>query len=552
MVVGLLFVAAFPPVAVAQAPAGEASPAAIDSVFRQYDHSSTPGCALGVFRDGRIVYERGYGMADLNQGIAITPHTVFYIASTSKQFTAFATALLVEQGRIALSDPVRKYVPELPAWGDSITVDELVHHTSGARDYLGLWGMSGRSFADEIPSVEALALISRQRALNFAPGSEWSYSNSGFFLLSEIVGRVTGGSLRQFTEQAMFGPLGMRSTHFHDDNAEIVPDRAEGYQPDGAGGFQIVRTSFALVGDGGLLTTVEDLAKWDENFYHNRLGGGQALIDRVTTPGHLADGEAIDYAFGLFKGTHRGLTMIQHGGSFIGFRAQLTRFPTEHFSVAVLCNDYTAQPEAMALRVADRYLADRLAPEPTKAAGPGGAGVPVSLAALDRLVGRYAIVPGLVVSVVRDSGGLAARIRGAPPMSLRATSDSTFTAEGLPGELRFTGSGAPALAVPGMGVKVPAPRLVDPPPLTPSALAAYTGRYTSDELDTWVELRAADGGLEVRRRFQPWEKLQAIAPDRFVGGGSEARFERDRRGRVTGFTLNAARVLGIQFVKAGP
>jgi len=184
MVVGLLFVAALPPVAVGQAPAGDPSPVAIDSVFMQYDHSSTPGCALGVFRDGRIIYERGYGMADLNQGIAITPHTVFYIASTSKQFTAFATALLVERGRIALSDPVRKYVPELPAWGDSITVDELVHHTSGVRDYLGLWGMSGRSFADEIPSVQALALISRQRALNFAPGSEWSYSNSGFFLLS--------------------------------------------------------------------------------------------------------------------------------------------------------------------------------------------------------------------------------------------------------------------------------------------------------------------------------------------------------------------------------
>lgn len=526
------------------------APATIDSIFSAYDHTSTPGCALGVFRDGRLAYERGYGMADLSQGIAISPRTVFYIASTSKQFTAFATALLVERGRIGLGDRVRKYVPELPAWGDSITVDQLIHHTSGLRDYLGLWDLSGRSFADEIPAEQALDLIARQRALNFPPGTQWSYSNSGYFLLAEIVGRVTGGSLRRFTQEAIFGPLGMTSTGFHDDNAVIVPGRAEGYEPDGQGGFRIVKTSFALVGDGGLLTTIEDLARWDENFYANRLGGGQELIGRVTTPGHLSNGQSLEYAFGLMPGTYRGLPMVQHGGSFIGFRAQLTRFPTEHFSVAVLCNDYTAQPEALALKVADRYLAGRLGPRPVES--DREAGVPVPPARLDRLAGRYAVMPGLVVSVVRAGDGLEVRMGDGPARPLRASSESTFTTTGGPTALRFSdGAAGPALLVPGLGMSTPVPKLGPPPALGAADLAAYAGRYTSPELDTWFVIRGRAGGLEVKRRYRDWEKLEPIDRDRFVAGGAELAFDRDREAKVTGFRLNAARVLGIAFVKAG-
>ena len=236
---GLLLVAPVP------SRVADPEPAAIDKIFAQYDHTNTPGCALGVFRGGQVIYSRGYGMADLNQGIPISPRTVFYIASTSKQFTAMSIALLAEQGKISLDDPIRKWVPELPAYADRITVKHLVHHTSGIRDYLGLWGMSGRSTADEIPEEVALDLIRRQKATDFEPGSRYSYSNSGYFLLSVIVKRASGLSLRQFAQANMFGPLGMTSTHFHDRNTEIVPNRAEGYQPSPAGGFDIVRTSFA-------------------------------------------------------------------------------------------------------------------------------------------------------------------------------------------------------------------------------------------------------------------------------------------------------------------
>jgi len=523
-------------------------PRSIDSVFARYDHTSTPGCALGVFRDGRIVYSRGYGMADLNQGIAISPKTVFYIASTSKQFAAMSTALLAELGRISLDDPIRKFVPELPAYADKITVRHLVHHTSGIRDYLGLWGQSGRAFADEIPEGVALDLIARQRALDFEPGERWSYSNSGYLLQSVIVKRVTGHSLRQFAEANIFGPLGMTSTHFHDDNREIVTRRAEGYQPKRGGGYEIVRTSFALVGDGGLYTTVEDLAKWDANFYQNRLGGrGQGLIDQMLTRGRLSNGQELDYAFGLMQRPYRGLTTVGHGGSFIGFRAQFIRFPDERLSFAVLCNDATANPEQLANRVADLYLGNRLADASRPL--PSGPSVALTPAQLDRWIGRYELGPGAVAEVTRRGDTLRISA-GATTARLQAVSDSVFRADGLPGEFVFQRlANGPGLLASGFGMTAPAARLIERPPPTAAELAEYAGRYVSDELDTWAVLAATGDTLWARMRWSDPRALRPLGRDVFLAQGSRVEFVRDGRGRVTGFKLSAARTLNLWFAK---
>ena len=520
-------------------------PAAVDRIFAQYDHTNTPGCALGVFRDGRVIYSRGYGMADLNQGTPITPATVFYIASTSKQFTAMSIALLAEQGKISLDDPVRKWVPELPAYADKVTIRHLVHHTSGIRDYLGLWGLSGRSVADEIPEEAALDLISRQRAVDFEPGSRFSYSNSGYFLLSVVVKRASGQSLRQYDQANMFGPLGMTDTHFHDDATQIVARRAEGYQPSPKGGFDIVKTSFAGVGDGGLLTTVLDLQRWDENFYANRLGTrGQALIDQVTTVGHLNSGDAQTYAFGLMPSTYRGVPMITHGGSFIGFRAELMRLPVEHFSVAILCNDYTADPSALAKQVADLYLTDKLAP--VAAAGTtAGATVPVER--LDRWVGRYELMPGLVARVTRSAAGLSAAAFGTT-FPLVATDDSTFTLAGSPSkvEFRMTATG-PAMIPTWLGINEPSTRLADMPALTSALAASYAGRYRSEELDTWSDVQARGDTVQVRTRWGAWTNLEPMARDRFSAAGARVEFDRDKAGRVTGYRVSQARTRNVGF-----
>lgn len=441
----------------------EPAPKAIDAIFARYDHTNTPGCALGVFRDGRIVYSRGYGMADLNQGVPITPSTVFYLASVSKQFAAFAIALLAEEGRISLEDPVRKWVPELPAYTDPIRIRHLVHHTSGIRDYLGLWSLSGRPFTDEIPQEAAIELIARQRALDFAPGSRYSYSNSGYILMAEIVKRASGKSLREYTEAKMFGPLGMGHTHFHDDNSLIVPGRAESYERRGDG-YRAIRSSYALVGDGGLLSSIEDLVNWDHNFYQNRLGGGQALIDRVITPGGLDSAQAT-YAFGLVPGNYRGLATVSHGGAMFGFRTNLVRFPSERLGIAVLCNDGSANPTVLTNQVADLYLAGKLGPAPEASAS-------------------------------RPSG---------PPETV---------------------------------------------PITAQQAAAYAGRYTSEELDTWAVVEARGDTLFARTRWSAPVRWRPIGPDAFMVGGARIDVDRDRRGQVTGFRLSAARTQNLVFVKA--
>jgi hypothetical protein len=439
-------------------------------------------------------------------------------------------------------------VPELPAYADPITVRQLIHHVSGIRDYLGLWGVSGRSFADEIPEPVALDLIARQKALDFAPGSQWSYSNSGYFLLSVIVKRATGLSLRQFADRNIFGPLGMAGTHFHDDNQEIVPRRAEGYEMKAGGGYRVVRTSFAGVGDGGLYTTVEDLLKWDSNFYDNKLGTrGKALIDQVQTKGKLHDGTETRYAFGLVPGTHGGLPTIEHGGSFIGYRAQLLRFPGEHFSVVVLCNEASAAPEQLANKVADLYLANKLVAESPPAPPPNAM---VAAERLDRYVGRYEVVPGMVATVKREGSALVVGAFG-QSFPLTAVSDSVFTAPGLPGQFEFhsTSSSRVSLLVTELGSATPAPQLGDPPRLDAATMAAITGRYTSDELDTWTTIAVRNNALIIRTRFGEWVPLEPLSADAFLTSGGRLAFARDAKGRVIGYKLSAARLANVEFVR---
>lgn len=340
----------------------------VDAIFAEWDKRNSPGVALGVIKDGKLIYKRGYGMANLENNIPITSETAFYIGSTSKQFTAMCIALLEEEGKISVEADIRKYLPEMPQYEKTITVRHLIHHLSGIRDYLTLWELSGRNFADSYPEEEALALIARQKSLIFTPGEQYSYSNSNYFLLSVIVKRITGKSLNKFADENIFKPLGMSNTHFHDDRTEIIKNRATGHFPKKSGGFSIYQSSFDLVGDGGLYTTVEDLFKWDQNFYKNKLGkGSQKLIDRVLTYGKVNDGREIIYAWALQRQRYRGLRIVFHNGGFIGFRSELLRFPEQNFTVIVLGNLTSIRASSLATKVADIYLSDILKeiPKPT-------------------------------------------------------------------------------------------------------------------------------------------------------------------------------------------
>jgi CubicO group peptidase (beta-lactamase class C family) len=530
------------------------SAARVDSVFAEFG-PQTPGCALGVYRDGAIAYARGYGMASLEFGVPNSPTTVFDIGSTSKQFSAFSILLLEADGKLSIDDEVRKYIPELPAYGRPVTIRHLLNHTSGMRDYLTLMALRGTNFDGVTTDADALALIVRQHETNFAPGEEYLYSNSGFFLLSEIVKRVSGESLRTFAQRRIFEPLGMTRTHFHDDHTMIVPGKATGYSRRGGseGGFRVDMSGFEQTGDGGVNTTVEDLLRWDENFYTTRVGSA-ALLDQLQTRSRLASGDTIDYALGVVIGERDGRRTVRHGGAWAGYRAELLRFPERHTSFAVLCNLGDASPSALADRVADIILGESAtAAQRTLATSVGTASAAEATgAALARYTGSYWSERDGVrrVTLERDTLRL---IGPSGPRALLPQGDGRFAlgANGPTLVFHRPTAGAPTR------IEVWQPRARKPsqafsaftPVTLPRAkLAEYAGRYYSAELDIEYTITADSGRLVLRSAGQ----VQALTPtvrDAFVTDEGLVVLAVRERGRVTGMRVGAGRVTNLRFVR---
>jgi len=527
----------------------------VDRVFAKWDSTVSPGCALSVIKDGQIVYKRGYGMADLDHDIPITPETVFHVASISKQFTAAAIILLAQEGKISLDDDVHKYITELPDFGARISIRQLVHHTSGLRDQWSLLGLAGWRYSlDLITDDDVLDVISRQKELNFTPGAEYVYCNTGFTLLAQIVKRVSGESLREFTWQRIFQPLGMRSTHFRDDHAEIVKHMAYGYEDgEGENSYRLSVTNFDTVGATSLLTTVEDLAQWDENFYHPRVGGPE-FVKQQLERGKLNSGRAIDYAFGLALGKYRGLPTVGHGGADAGYRADFLRFPEQHFAVACLCNKGEVNPGELTQRVADIYLAAEFK-EP---AAVRSEATPKSVAVATERLAQY---PGLyfkkdderTVRVTVKDGKVSLAFSGGGGREMTSLSEIRFRLANGPGELTFPdAAGGPAqrLSIHFPGAKEPDiyERVAEFQP-TPNELAGFAGSYVSQEIDPIYRIAVEGGSLVLKRLKSKPEKLEPTITDTFWGLNGDLHFQRGQGGRVTGFTLNAGRVKNFHFAK---
>ncbi|PYQ60671.1 MAG: hypothetical protein DMF58_07380 [Acidobacteria bacterium] len=321
----------------------------IDQVFAAYDKTNSPGCAIAVVREGAIAYERGYGMASLEHDIAITPSTVFDVASTSKQFTGAVIMQLAGEGKVRLDDDIRKYVPEIPDYGVKITIDNLLHHTSGLRDYTDLLGFYGYNSEDLTGEREALMLLSRQKKLNFAPGSEYSYSNSGYFLLSVIAKRATGKSLRDLLRERIFTPLAMTSSDVMDDHTRILHARATGYSLHGDR-WGVEMSDWEQTGDGAVNTSADDLAKWMIN--------GSRWIESLQTFERLSTGGTPRYGAGLVVGTRAGHKLLWHNGAWAGYRSAVVMLPDDQLSLAVLCNAGNANAAALALNISDAILGE--------------------------------------------------------------------------------------------------------------------------------------------------------------------------------------------------
>jgi len=332
--------------------------AAVDAVFAEWDGPGSPGCAVAVSRDGAVGYARGYGMADLEHDVPITPGSVFYAGSVSKQFTAMAAALAIRQGRLGPDDDVRRYVPELPDYGTPITIRHFAHHTSGLRDVNALMALAGRRDDEAFDNEAVLRIVARQKALNFPPGEAYSYSNSGYALLALAVERATGTPFAAFADERVFKPLGLTVSHFHTDVSRIVRHRAYAYDRNADGTFAINSPQNERAGAGGLFTTVLELARWNENFYDGRVGGA-GTIRMLETPGRLNDGTVLTYAWGLMVAAYRGLPVVEHSGSLGGYRAHVFRLGPERASVSLLCNVSSVDTKAVVRRVADAAFGAR-------------------------------------------------------------------------------------------------------------------------------------------------------------------------------------------------
>lgn len=537
--------------------------AEVDKLFAQWDRADAPGYSVAVVRDGRVVHARGYGMADLEHDVRLTPRSVFDIGSTSKQFTAASVLLLARQGKLSLDDEVRKHIPELRQYEWPVTVRHLLNHTGGVRDYLTLMSLAGMSHRNDYTDRQVTSLIARQTALNFRPGDEHLYSNSGYYLLGEIVRRASGKSLRQFADENIFRPLGMRETHFHDDTTELVRNRAVGYAPRPGGGFRIDMSIFHVVGDGALNTTVEDLALWDAVFYDpSKLAGGAELVRDLQATAKLNNGEALTYANGLVVGEYKGLRRVSHGGAWAGYRADMVRFPDQKLTVICLANFAAADPTGMAHKVADLYLAGQLKTDaPGAAAGAGGAPSPyakiveVSAEELSRKVGSYYDRRGGIFRKVVLEGGKLYYVRSATSRSeLSPVSVERFRLLGVPvvAEITFrpADAGGPARLEFSDGGRPIVLERVEAFTPTAEQLAAYAGDYYSEELDVVHRLRVRDGRLHVSVGNNPEEiPVEPMVADEFNARGVVLRFRRDAQQRVERLALDAGRVKGIVFVR---
>jgi CubicO group peptidase (beta-lactamase class C family) len=520
--------------------------AEVDEIF-SWATPSTPGCACAVSLHGKVVVNRAYGSADLERDVPITPDSIFDAGSLQKQFVAAAVLLLVEEKRISLADDVRRLVPELPDFGRTITVDHLLTHTSGLRDWTAMMPLAAGK-------ERALTLILRQRGLNFAPGEEMSYSNSGFVLAKEIVARASGTSFGEFARQRLFEPLGMKSTSYREDMREVIRKRALAYDKRGD------RWRMAMLldddrGGGGLLSTAGDLVVWNDALTNDRLGA--FVTAKMQEPAKLSNGRKLGYGRGLFiNTTPAGETFFWHGGSADGYKSALARFPAHGLSIAIMCNsgDDTDRV-AFARRILEIFVpaaSSRRAETRPEAAS--GAGIEVAAHDLGEMAGLFfSERTGEPLQLVVHRGSL--RVAGGPP--LVATSKDRFrcseaTLQFMSGdefELHFQSPDRLELTT--MEGRTTPYRRAQPRAPTPDDLRAFAGRYGNDEIGTVFQIQSEEDSLVMRLEHAPARtlSLKPVDRDTFQFSRMMVRFRRDDGGKVVGFDYTNPMLRNVRFTR---
>jgi CubicO group peptidase (beta-lactamase class C family) len=526
-----------------------------DQLMSPYAMDDGPGAAVAVWRDGRTLYERAYGMANLAYDIPFEVHTRTNIGSTSKQFTAFAVMLQAERGALSLDDDIRKHVPELPEFEETITVRHLITHTSGLREVYNLLIMTGRRLdhGDYVDRDEILAIVQKQPKLQNSPGAEWNYNNTAFALAAMIVERTSGQDFDDYMAEHVFEPLGMTRTMVRPHAEAIVPESSQGYQVSGDG-YREIRDLGGAVGAGAIYSTVEDLQTWVEN-YRNPKVGTRAMIDEMMTSYVLADGDSTGYGYGLSIDEQRGLRRVHHGGADIAHRSMLIYYPEIGAGITTQSN-HASFNSNVAGRIAEAFFEDAMEPEEEDEAEGEGTFDPDSYDPedFDEFVGRYALdaAPAFVMTFTREGETLYAQATGQPRLTLVPTSDTTFTLTGVDASIVFhreEDGTVEGLTLRQNGEQH-ATRLEDGDEAwapSPGELEAFTGRYFSEEIETWFTIALEEESLVARHRRLDDATLEPGDEDTFSAGALTFSFERDRNGRVIGFYMANGRTRDVRF-----
>ena len=529
-----LFAAAAAALAATAAPQPSAQ-TQIDKMFSRWTRS-TPGCAVGADVRGERIVRAAYGMADLEHDVPIAVDTIFEAGSVSKQFTAAAVLLLARDGRLSLEDRIGRYLPELPEPAAGVTIRQMLQHTAGLRDWGNLAAVAGWPRGTRIHThAHVLDILSRQRALNFTPGTFWSYSNSGYNLAAILVSRVSGMPFAEYTKTRLFDPVGMRDTSWRDDFTRVVKRRAVGYSEQ-KGTYAVSMPFENVHGNGGLLTTVDDLLKWNAHL-DAPVVGDAALVAELQRRAVFTDGRTHEYALGLYVDTYKGIAEVDHSGGTAGYRAHLGRYPEQRVSVAVLCNAASANPTANVKAIADLFLTGvrpASAPTPTHT---------LTTAEGDRLAGLYKARerPGASTVVYNQKDGLAVQFIGRlVPLSPTRFAHEVYTYE-------FDGRGG-MRATDEFGRTYNYDR-VDAAKPSADRLKEYTGSYVSDEIETTLTVAVDGGRLVIRRRPDSNTALTAVYADGFSSALGWVAFRRDASGRITGLSVSQDRVWDLPFTR---
>jgi CubicO group peptidase (beta-lactamase class C family) len=531
-------------------PTGSSPEKKIDQLLSAQFHPGGPGASIAVARGKNVLFSKGYGQANPEYDIQNTPQTIFHIASISKQFTAFAISMLADQGKISLDDDIRKYIPELSDFGQKITIRQLAHHTSGLRDQWNLLAMAGWRLDDVITKNQVLRILSHQKDLNFKPGDEFAYCNSGYTLIAEIVSRVSGKSFGDWTQENIFTPLGMTSTLFYEDHEKIVKNRAYSFQ-DSPEGLKKSVLSYGNAGATSLFTTTEDLLKWADNFKTMKVGNLK-IMKQMEERAILNNGDTLDYAFGQALEKYKNLETVSHGGADAGYRSFLLRFPVQGYNIVVLSNYASANPGGIAYKIADIYLKEYLKDEPKKTE-PARAEIQVSEELLKLYSGQYQIEPGQTVTFVIENGKLVAKASGQGfPMTPK--SDSEFVIASIDASVSFQknkDNTINEMILKQGGRTVVAPRLKEFDAKSID-LNTYSGVYYSPELETSYTFEVIDNKLFGKHiRHEPMELMPSYK-DGFTSSAwffSGIEFTRNERGEVNGLKGSSGRVRNVKFQK---